>query len=75
MSPVGLPDQLQVMRLCRLWRTFGLALTLLTTFPSWDCVPADRLPWSGGTVRVFIAYTVVHNVSANIYKHNTKYIQ
>ena len=27
MRPVGLPHQLQVMRLCRLWRKFRLALT------------------------------------------------
>ena len=39
--------------------------------PKLGLFPAERLPWSGGTVRVFMAYTVVHNVSAN----NAKYIQ
>ena len=41
------------------------------SIPKLGLSPAERLPWSGGTVRVFMAYTVVHNVSAN----NAKYIQ
>ena len=41
------------------------------SIPKLGLLPTERLPWSGGTVRVFMAYTVVHNVSAN----NAKYIQ
>ena len=41
------------------------------SIPKLGLSPAERLSWSGGTVRVFVAYTVVHNVSAN----NAKYIQ
>ena len=47
---------------------FTSPVTLL--LPSCNSIPKlGLLPWSGGTVRVFMAYTVVHNVSAN----NTKY--
>ena len=41
--------------------------------PKLGLSPAERLPWSGGAVRVFMAYTVAHNVSANMQSIYSKY--